>query len=181
MLAAGPRPEVQGLRVSYSTTSSWTRTDAREVASKVKADLGYMRIFHGKPSEEFATKLETELTEVLAAGYLSYVIYGFMRDSTWVVALRYEAQMNGTLADQGAGRLASLVGKDTSNATWHSYLVHNSAWWALSEAERERFEASLPIQRTTGTEPGTGSGYWESDRSYASGGGGVARSVLRSS
>jgi hypothetical protein len=165
--------------VSYSTTYSWTRTNAREVASKVKADLGYMRIFHGKPSEDFATQLEAELTEVLASGYLKYVIYGFKRDDYWVAALRYEAQMNGTLADQGAGRLTSLIGKDTTNATFYSYLVYNSAWWALSKAEREQFEADLPIQRTTGTEPGTGSGYWESDRSYSSGGGGVARSVLK--
>lgn len=168
------------MTMSYTRTYSWTRTNARELASKVAADLAYFRIFHGKPSEADAGNYEAELTEYLASGYLDYVIYGYRRDGNWVAALRYQARMDGTLADEGAGRLMSIIGSDTTNAVFHSFLVQNSAWSALTEVERQRFRDTLPFQRTTGTEPGTGFDYWDTDRSYSSGGGGVSRSVLKS-
>lgn len=166
--------------MSFTTTYSWTRSNAREVASKVSADLAFIRRIYGKPTEEWIEKYEAELTEYLAARYIDYVIYGYRRGTDWVLALRYHARADGTLADDGAGRLQSIIGKDTSGADFHSYLVQNSAYSALSDTEREKFLNTLPFRRTGAPEPGTGSGYWETDRSYTSGGGGVTRSVLRS-
>jgi hypothetical protein len=165
--------------MSYTTSYSWTRTNAREVASKVSADLGYMRSFYGQPLPERIKQFEDEITEYLAARYLNYVIYGYKRDGNWVVALRYSARSDGSLANDGAGRLVAIIGKDITGASFYSYLVHNSTYDTLTEADREKFLGSLPFQRGGAAEPGTGSGYWETDRSYASGDGGVSRSVLR--
>lgn len=165
--------------MSYTTTYSWTKTNAREVASKVSADLGYMRTFYQRPTADEIKQFEDELTLYLAAGYVDYVIIGFKRGSDWVLALRYQARMDGTLADDGAGRIQSIIGKDVTGAVFHNYLVQNSAYTALSHTDRQKFLETLPFQRTGMAEPGTGSGYWETDRSYASGTGGVSRSVLR--
>jgi hypothetical protein len=165
--------------MSYTTSHTFTRANARTVATKVSADLGFMRIFYGQPSEAKAQEFEDEITELLALGYLDHVTYGFKKGDAWVLALRYHARLDGTLSDDGAGRLLAILDKDVTGASFYSFLVPSSSWNALSEAERDKVRSAYTLRRGSGSEPGTGSGYWETDRSYASGGGGVSRSILR--
>ena len=169
--------------MSYSTTSTstFTRSSARHIASKVASDLGYFQILYDQPTDEKIQQYDDELTELLVGGYVDRVTYGFRRDGEWIAAMRYEARLDGTIqSDDVAGKLRSIMGKNVTGAEFSSFLVTNRKWDALTEAEKEAVRARLPFRRTSGTEPTAGSGYWATDRSYASGSGGVSRSVLKS-
>ena len=48
---------------------------------------------YGKPSDESIADYETEATEMLRAGYLNTVTYGFKKDGKWIEpTLRYTAR-----------------------------------------------------------------------------------------
>lgn len=159
-----------------SSTSSFTVTHARYLASKMAADLRQMQLFYGKPSDSQIADFITEAVVLLLNGYLATVTYGFKRDGRWVVALRYNARTSGVLlADDRAGRVTP--GVDISGASWCSFLEHSLAFLLLSDAERQRIEDQLPIRRTAAEEPGV-SGSWTSDRSYSSGGVSLQRQMF---
>ena len=97
----------------------------------------------------------------------------------WIVAMRYTAGANGTIvSDDRAGGIPR--GVDISGAGFHSYLTHSPEWYALSQADRDRIEGSLPVIRVGAPEPGTSGGYWTSDRAYSSNGTGVSRGMFKS-
>lgn len=168
---------------SYTVTEAktFTVTHARHLAAKVATDLKRMQRFYGSPSDTRIANLEGELTELLKCGAVSYVLYGFKKNEAWIEpTLRYEAK---DLADGGLdddpGRV--LPGKNVEGAAFHSYLVHSTAWYQLSEKEREDIESRLPVQRTGAAEPTAGGGlYFADDRTYSSGNRTLARSTLRS-
>ena len=86
--------------------------------------------------------------------------YGYRRDGSWVVALRYTAQPNGTLAaDDRAGGIPR--GVDISRARFYSYLTYSTKWESLSASERDKIKNSLPISRTGAPEPGSSGGLLE--------------------
>jgi hypothetical protein len=166
-----------------STTLTQTRTftisHARYVASKIAADLDLLRAYHGKPSEQHVTDLAEEASLLLAARYLRSVEYGFRRNGLTVLALKYVARSDGTLtSDDRPGRVhaeANLVG-----ATWYSFLEYNETFLKLPQGDRDRFEATLPIQRPGAPAPQAGiDGYWEQTRTYSTNGEGVFRHVFR--
>ena len=166
-----------------STTLTQTRTftisHARYVASKIAADLDLLRAYHGKPPEQHVTDLAEEAALLLAARYLKSVEYGFRRNGLTVLALKYVARSDGTLtSDDRPGRVhaeANLVG-----ATWYSFLEYNETFLKLPQGDRDRFEATLPIQRPGAPAPQAGiDGYWEQTRTYSSNGEGVLRHVFR--
>jgi hypothetical protein len=160
---------------SYTTTESWSRTHARYIAGKVAADLRQMQQAYGQPADQHLNDLIDELVTYLADGYLDCVEYGFRRGESWVVAHKYTAAELGTsAADDRSGRIRR--GADVTGAYWWSYLVRNSHWWSLSQAERDRYEAGIAIKRVPGSGASPLSGGWAPERSYASGGGGVSRS-----
>ena len=168
--------------MSYTTTSTdtFTRSNARHVASKVAADLKLMQLFCGGPSDEMILMYEIELLELLAGKYLDKVTYGYKRNGAWVVALRYQAHLDGTLnSDDRAGKVSYLAGKDVRGASEASFLEYTSAWMPVSASDRERIYDQVGFRRATGTEPATANGYWQSDKTYSSGAGGVARSTFR--
>ena len=160
---------------SYTTTETWSRTHARYIAGKVGADLRQMQQEYGEPTDDHLNDLVEELVAYLADDYLDYVEYGFRRGGTWVVAHKYTAGQIGSMTnDERSGRVrrgANIVG-----AFWSSYLVKNSRWWNLSQAERDRYEAGITIKRTPGSGASPASGGWATERSYASGGGSISRS-----
>ncbi|MBL8763134.1 MAG: hypothetical protein JNM07_02560 [Phycisphaerae bacterium] len=159
---------------SYTTTQTFTRTDARYIAGKVAADLRQLSQAYGEPTEQHITNLMAELTEYLVDGYLDRVTYGFRKGDRWIVALKYSGADIGSLtADDRSGRVPR--GADVIGASWCSHLVLNSKWWALTDEQRSRYEKSLPIQRTNGTEPSPGARGWIEDKTYSSSGGGVRR------
>jgi len=166
--------------MSFTTTGTrvFSVTDARYVASKVKADLAQMRLYYGAPSEVQIERygLETEL--LLVKGYLGVVTYGFRRGKDHVPpTLKYTARTLLT-ADDLPGRV--WPGENIAGATFYSYLTYSNAWLGLTLAQREQFEATLPFVRSGAQEPGASAGIWVNGKSYSSGGGGVERSVLRS-
>jgi hypothetical protein len=160
---------------SYSTTQTFTRTDARYIAGKVAADLRQLSQAYGQPTEAHIANLMDELTELLVDGYLDRVTYGFRKGDQWVVAMKYTGAEIGTLTtDDRSGRVPR--GADIGGASWCSHLVRSSRWDALTAAQQDTYENRLPIQRTDGAEPSPGTRGWIEDKVYSSSGGGVRRS-----
>ncbi len=157
-------------------SSSFTRTDAKYLASKVGADLHQLRRLFGKPSEEDIAEYLEELTTLLAGGYLSYVEYGFRKGNDWVYCHRYTAsQLLANTDDRPGGVLPRSVG----DASFYSYLSRSTAWSNLTASDRERILAAIPVKRTGAPLPGTTGGNWVEDRTYGSNGVGVTRKVYR--
>jgi hypothetical protein len=126
---------------------------------------------HGPPH---SGPLRGPVAQLLAKGYLATFEIGFKRNGRRVFSLRYEVFADGTLSDSRSGGVPA--GHDVGGASPFNYLIHSGAWFALSQSDRDSFEATLPVQRTSGPEPVDGDGYWVAeDRSYASGGAGVRR------
>jgi hypothetical protein len=163
--------------MSYSFSTSFTRTHAREIASHVAADLSLMRTFYGRPSIADIDAYEEEFTELLAGGYLYRVEYGFKRNGNRIFSLRYTVQP-GSGEPQRAGHIPANA--DVSNANFFSYLECSSKFQNLSPAEKQAVEETLPFSRTAGPGPGNGSGYWTSDRAYTAAGVSAARESFRS-
>lgn len=165
---------------TLSGSITFNVTHARQLAAKVATDLKRVQRFYGSPSDSTIQVYEAELIELLTDGYLNKVFYGFKRGDTWITpTLKYTAQelSDENAADDDPGRVQP--GADISGAEFTSFLSRNSAYWSLTDAQREAFNNKLPFQRSTGSEPGS-NGYFSSDRSYSSGGRALNRSTLKS-
>jgi hypothetical protein len=165
---------------SFTDSTTFTVTHARHMAAKVATDLKRMQRFCGKPSDESIADYETEATEMLRAGYLETVTYGFKKDGKWIEpTLRYTARdLAGASAnDDDPGKIRP--GADISGASFYSYMTYTAAWDRLSQTERDAFKAGLPFSRGGAPEPGI-SGYLSNDRTYSSGGRALDRATVRS-
>lgn len=165
---------------TVSSAQTFTVTHARHMAAKVATDLKRMQRFYGSPSDASIANFETEVTELLKAGYLGTVTYGFQKNGNWVEpTLRYTArELAGAAAnDDDPGRVRP--GANVSGASFSSYLTYSSAWNNLTQAHRDAFETGLPFSRNGAPEPGI-TGYLQSDRTYSSGGRSLDRSTVRS-
>jgi hypothetical protein len=163
---------------SHTTTSTFTIANARHVAAKVKTDLKLLQRAYGEPSDQRIDDFGEEAAQMLNAGYLRTVTYGFKKDGAWIVALRYTANNDGTLAtDDRAGQIPR--GVPVAGASFHSFMNYSAKWDVLTSSEWETFKKTLPIQRTSGSEPGTSGGYWSTDHTYSSNGSGVARTTFK--
>jgi len=163
--------------MSTTTTSTFTRTNARYLASKIAADLRQLRSFYGEPSEQKIEDLTEELVEMLAGGFVATYEAGFRRDEKRVVSERYTVISAGLATDERAGGIYARA--DVSGAAWFTFMTYSNAWWNLTGEARKAVENSIPIDRTPGREPTDGDGYWESGRSYESGGTSTSRSGFR--
>ncbi len=169
--------------MSYSNTITdvitFTLTHARHLGAKVATDLKRLQRFYGEPGDSRIARYEAEITELLKAGYLGTVTYGYKRDGKFIVpTLKYTAQdlQGSSASDDDPGRVRP--GADVSNATFGSFLTYSSAWDRLSSSEKTAFEKQLPFSRTNSDEPGV-SGYLADDRVYSSGGRALNRQSLR--
>lgn len=162
---------------TFTRSQTFTRSDAKYVASKMAADLYRMQRLYGAPSEYQRQCTIAEVIELLSRGYLRDVHIGFKRNGKWVVAIRYEAYNGGLVGDDSAGGVPA--GVNVAGATHYNYLRYSSAFLNLSPSEKERVKAALPWRRTNGQMPADGDGYWTSDRTYSRNGGGTARSSFR--
>ena len=165
---------------TVSETNTFTITHARHMAAKVAADLKRMQRFYGAPSDADIADYETEVVELLKAGYLDTVTYGYKRSDKWIEpTLRYTAKdlagSSGNDDDPGKVR----PNADISGASFYNYLTYSSAWFALTPDQRESFKKGLPFQRTGAAEPGI-SGYLMPDRTYSAGGKALDRFSVRS-
>lgn len=165
---------------SYTFEKTFTAVHAKQLAAKVATDLKRMQRFYDKPSDNDIDKYEIEIVELLKAGYLDTVTYGFKRNGDWIEpSLRYTARdLAGANAnDDDPGKIPP--GAEISGASFYSYLTYNSTWDKLSTVEQETFKKKLPFQRSYASEPGV-DGYLINDRTYSSGGRSLDRSSVKS-
>jgi hypothetical protein len=164
---------------SVSESTTFTVTHARHMASKVSADLKRMQRFYGYPTDSSIAHYETEVIELLKAGYFGTLTVGFLRNSQWIEpTLRYTSRDLAGMAanDDDPGRV--LPGRDISGATFHNFLTYSAAWYALTETEKDAFKRRLPFERTGMTEP-TVNGYLLDDKTYSAGGRALSRSSVK--
>jgi hypothetical protein len=162
-----------------STTTTFTVTHAKYIASKVSTDLKRIQRFYDSPSDTRILAFEAELTALLKADFLHTVTYGFKKDLNWIEpTIKYtSAELATTFyEDDDPGKIRP--GKDVEGASFYSYLCYNSKWKSLTPEEQSKFESELPFQRGGANEPGV-SGYYDSDLNYSAGGRGLSRSQVR--
>jgi hypothetical protein len=167
---------------SFTITESatFTVTHARHMAAKVATDLKRLQRLYGKPGDASIADYETEIIELLKAGYLGTVTYGYRRNDKWIEpTLRYTARdlQGGTANDDDPGRIRP--GVNVEGASFYSYLTYSSSWDKLSGTEQESFKKGLPFQRGGAPEPAV-DGYLSDDRTYSSGGRALNRASVRS-
>ena len=156
-----------------TSTSTFTRTSAKYIASKVSADLYRMFRYYGQPLERDIPLFEEELTILLAGAYMDSVEYGFRVGNVRVVSLVYRVLVDGSLSDDNAGGVCARA--DISGASWFSYLTPSRRWNELTPSEQGRIQATLPFVRSEGPTPQDGAGRWVSNRSYSADGTGTQR------
>lgn len=167
---------------SYAVTEAqtFTVTHARHMAAKVATDLKRMQRLYGEPSDANIANYEAEVIELLKAGYLGTVTYGFQRNGQWIEpTLRYTARdlAGASASDDDPGRIRH--GADITGASFYNYLTYSAAWDQLTDAEKDAFKRSMPFYRTGAPEPGV-NGYLATDRVYSSGGRALDRASVRS-
>jgi hypothetical protein len=166
--------------IAYSQTQTFTRTEARYLASKVVADLHQCARLYGQPSITSIPDYETELVERLVKGYVSLYEFGFRKDGKRVVSWQYEVRegdlVGGSTDDRPGGVYARA---DVSGAFYYNHMTYTSNWTALSDDEKAAFLETLPFTRGYGRLPDDGSGYWVTDKSYTRGGVEVTRRTFR--
>ena len=77
---------------TLTQTTTFNRSHARYVATKVAADLRRMQHLYGWPTDRVIEDLIEEITEMLALDYLKTVEIGFERDGKRVLSLKYESR-----------------------------------------------------------------------------------------
>lgn len=157
-----------------SSTSSFTITHAKYLASKIAADLRQMQIFYGRPTDKEIEDYIVEAAVLLVGEYLKDVTYGFRRNGEWVMALKYEVRTGGVLIDDRSGRIRP--GINVSTATWGSFLNYSAKYNTLSSSDRERVHALLPFPRSYGEEPRASVRTF--DKSYSNGGVSLQRQMF---
>jgi hypothetical protein len=150
------------------------------MAAKVSTDLKRLQRFYERPTDAAIVNYEAEIIDLLKAGYLGTVTYGFKKEGNWIEpTLYYTARdLVGIAAnDDDPGRVRP--GADIKGASFSSYLTYSPAWDKLSSNAQEAFKQNLPFQRQGAAEPGV-SGYFQDDLTYSSGGRALNRASLRS-
>lgn len=163
--------------VTLTETETFTVTHAKRMASKVGADLTRLRRLYGAPDEAHILLFEAEVAVLLKAGVLKCISYGFRKDGDWLFALKYYATAGGTLvADNDPGKIPLRL--KLTRIPFFSFLEYNLSYYLLSREDQAALKQSLPLQRSSGTEPGTSGGYWSQDLMYSAGGRTLQRSVF---
>lgn len=164
---------------TYTTSTTFTRTHARHLGSKVAADLHQCSLFYGRPSAESVPKYQEELVELLTGGYVDEYEFGFKRNGQRIVCWRYTVTPDGNMVSVtgDAGHLHARA--EVMAATYYNSLSYSPAWWDLSASERNRIKRGLPVSRSPDSLPSDGNGYWAETRDYGAGGVRVTRQEYR--
>ncbi len=163
---------------TYNETQAFTVTHAKYVAAKAATDLKRMQRFYGYPNDTDIVRYETEMIELLRNGYLGTVTYGFIKQGKWIEpTIIYNARELSAGIDDDPGRVP--VGINIDGAHFYSYLTYSNKWDKLSWEEKDKFKKGLPFYRGGADEP-TINGYLSQDKTYASGGKSLNRSIVKS-
>lgn len=162
-----------------TTSATFTITHARHLSSKIAADLRVCSNYYKNPSESLISDLEEELVVLLKGGYVSTYEFGFEKNGKRIVGCKYDVRCDGSITtDDRAGKIYPYA--DISAASFYCFLSYSSAWSVLNIEQRSRIKASYKIQRTDGSAPTDGNGYWTNDKTYSSGGTVLRRGTFRS-
>lgn len=164
---------------SHTRSTSFTIIHARQLSSKVAADMHLCALYYGEPSESQIRNYSEELAQMLNQGYVEEYEFGYKRSDQRVVCWRYVVQGGQFLADGRPGKVFSYA--DVTGAVHYNFMSYSAAWWALNDSERSNFKSGLPVQRSTGSLPSDGNGYWTTDHGYSSGEVGLGRRTFRPS
>jgi hypothetical protein len=163
---------------SFTTTSTFTRTHAKQLAAKVITDLYQCYVHYDRPSMDSIDDYQTELLELLAFEYVERYEFGFKKDGKRLLSFRYKVGADGGMhGDANAGNIYAKAVID--GAAYYNYLTPSDKWDKLTPKQRDDFEATLPFQRTAGSLPEDGDGYWQTDHGYNAGGVRVSRETFR--
>lgn len=165
---------------SYTTSSTqtFTLTHARELASRVIADLSLCAKLYRRPAADSLDRYRDELVQLLHRGYLDAYEFGFKRDDQRVLSWFYQVGPSGDVEGGSPGGLYARA--DIEEASYFNFVTYSQRWCGLDAAAKERFREGLPFRRGHGSAPVDGSGYWaENDRGYAAGGTLVTRRTFR--
>jgi len=166
---------------TFTTTASATFTllHAKQLASRVSADMKPCQQLYGYPAtDDLISRFATELAHLLNEGYVSEYEFGFQRAGQRVVSCHYRVRDGDmSAANDRPGGIVS--GVDITGAISFNFLTTNSKWASLSQAEKEAFNAKLPIQRGFGAPPSDGLGHWQEDKSYSAAGTVMNRRVFK--
>jgi hypothetical protein len=165
---------------TFTTTTTFTRTHAKHLAAKVIADLYQCHLMYDHPTRSRIDEYEIELVEMLANSYVETYEFGFKKDDKRIVSWRYASGPDGGLhGDDSAGGIYAKA--SVADGSYFNFMSYSSEWFKLTAALQTSFENGLPFQRSTGTLPADGDGYWVVDHGYTAGGVRVARSTFRPS
>jgi len=163
---------------TFTTTSTFTRTHAKHLAAKVIADLYQCSVLYDRPDEDGIEKYETELIELLANEYVYSYEFGFKTNEKRVLTWHYTVGADGGLhGDADAGGIYAKA--TVAQATYFNFLTPSVKWNRLTAADQAAVERGLPFQRTPGSSPVDGNGYWQIDHGYSAGGVRVERKTFR--
>jgi hypothetical protein len=165
---------------TQSYSNSFTITDARKIASKVKTDLIRIQRLYGNLTDKSIEDYEEELVQLIKLDVLKKATYGFKRSEKFIEpSVIYTSKdfsgMQGDGDDPGSIR----PNKDISGAHFASFLEYNENWDKLTESEKSEIKDSLPINRSNGSLPQI-NGYLSNDKSYYSNGKGLGRESVKS-
>lgn len=165
---------------TYSESTVFTISHARHIVAKVGTDLKRIQRFYYQPSDDQIVEYVIEAIELVKAGYLDTVTYGFWRNGNWIEpTVRYTAReiMDGRLEDDDPGKIRP--GASVEGASFYSYLNYSYSWRLLTTLQKDDFKSRLPFQRATRSAPGV-EGRFIRDLIYSAGGRALNRSSLRS-
>lgn len=160
-----------------TTSTTFTMTHAKRIASKVATDLMRFRRYYDKPTLTRIDDYEAELAVLLKHNVLDEVTYGFRKNKKWVTAIKYRAVDGELVADDNPGSLRAI--SDCNAASFYSFLSYNGNWDRLSSTKKEEIRKQLPFKRGSGSEPDVDGGYWVEDLGYSAGGRGLRRSKIQ--
>lgn len=166
---------------TFTTTASATFTllHAKQIASRVSADMKRCQQLYGYPStDDLISRFATELAHLLNGGYVSEYEFGFERNGQRIISCHYRVR-DGDLSAANDRPGGIVSGVDITGASSFNFLTTNRKWASLTQAEKDSFNATLPIQRGTGTPPADGPGYWQDDKSYSAAGTVMNRRVFK--
>lgn len=165
---------------TYSQTQTFTRTEARYLASKVVADLHQCARLYGQPSVGSIEDYKTELVERLVKGYIYRYEFGFKKDTKRILSWQYEVKDGDFVGGGTDDRPGCVYARaDISGASYYNHTISTVKWAELSAEEQATFEATLPFNRLEMSAPDDGYGYWTADKTYSRGGVEVARRTFR--
>jgi hypothetical protein len=165
---------------TFTTTTTFTRTHAKHLAAKVIADLYQCHLMYDDPARSHVDECETELVEMLANSYVATYEFGFKKNDKRIVSWRYTVGPDGGLhGDDNSGGIYARA--SVADGSYFNFISYSSTWSKLTNTQQTTFKNGLPFQRSTGTLPADGDGYWVVDHGYTAGGVRVARSTFRPS